>query len=116
MFSGQKMMSGSKRKAAEMSADESGAEESVEEKTEIYYDESGADESEAEKSVTAESEAEESVSEEELETEKSRQRRAMDKCVYEGAASSVTKPERELAPYEIWMKQRKTGKLPVQVA
>ena len=51
-----------KRKAAEMSAGEAGAEESVEGKTEIWYDDD-------------ESGAEESVSDEELETEKPQQQR-----------------------------------------
>ena len=51
-----------KRKAAEMSAGEAGAEESVEGKTEIWYDDD-------------ESGAEESVSDEELETVKPQQQR-----------------------------------------
>ena len=57
----QKMMSGSKRKAAEIGADESEAEEAVEGETTIYYDES-----EDEDTAHDQSGAEEGVCNEEL--------------------------------------------------
>jgi len=103
-----------KLKAAEMSADESEAEEAVEGETTIYHDESEDEDTEHDQSGAEDSVADESQAEDSVADECKSEDCVADECKAEDSVADE-KPERELTSYEIWMKQLKPLKPMPQV-